>query len=371
MKIKPFKAMCPNMDMVDSPIEFFNMMKYDYTSFVKDGIFIQRPEPAFYIYRIISKKRIQTGIIAGVDIKDIIKNNVKRHEETLAVKEQRLTQILLEREALIKPVLLGFDKSVKGIKKYIKKIISSDKPYFEFDFEETNEKHQLWEISKPKQIKKLKRIFKKNMSTVYIADGHHRCSTTTKMYQSKTIKTNGNGKTVLAAFFNFEELVIHDFYRIVDIFSTIVPSQFNEELLKYCSVRPLKKIQKPKKKHTFNMCINGQWSQVSWKRSTLKRHKKRRSVLDVDLFNLYILKKILKVKDIRDDKRIEYIDGYKTYKDIKEITIDKNLVGFSLYPLTAKDIIITADADEMLPPKSSFFEPRIKNGMIVKKLKMG
>lgn len=366
MKIKPFKAIYPNLELVSSPESFFGTVKHDYPEYVQNGFFNQRPREAFYVYEIVTANSSHLGIITAVDIDNVIKGNIRKHENTLAHKEQKMMHLLLQRKAMVKPVLLGHTKC-EELEQFMKAEIKNKKTFFTIDFIEKVETHRFWEITQEKKIDELKELFKKHIPKAYIADGHHRCATTTKLYQTKQIKSRKNDRSVLAVFFSFDQLEIYDFNRVIDLFHDVDPTLFGIKLSEYCKIEPLEEAGSPQKKHHFHMYINRQWYRLQWKKKILKKYRNEEVLLDVSLFNHYVLEEILRVPDVREDRRIKYVEGTLGQEAISNLVDkDENFVGFSFFPLKAEEIMTVADLDKTLPPKSSYFEPRIKNGLIVK-----
>jgi len=367
MKIFPFQAVYPNLSLVTSPDSFFAEMKHNYPEFVKSGFFKKSSQDALYIYKIVSKGNSYTAIVAANDIKDVEKNKILKHEATLSTKEQSMMQLILQRNAMIKPVLLAYQSNVE-INAFLKKEINNATPFFELSFEESKETHTLYAITKGEKIETLQRLFKEKVNKCYIADGHHRVSTA-------AILSNGNHlqkdqlNSLLSVYFTFDELDIYDYNRSIEIQIGVSNAQIMARLSTVFKIKELAKAAKPKKKNSMTMHIGKHWYRLKWKKKILKKYKKKGLVLDADLLNRYVLNRILDVEDIRSDLRVKYIAGTLGTKAIvKEAIGEKNRVGFCLYPVTKKELKYVADNGLHLPPKSTWFEPRIKNGVIVQHL---
>lgn len=360
MNIHPFQAIYPNLTLIASPESFFGSVKEEYPEFKKAGFFRKSGQGAIYVYRISNKIRTFKGIIATTDIKDITSGKVLKHEHTLASKEQNMMKLILQRQAMIKPVLLAYD-AVPAIDKFIDNIMVQTTPFFEVEFKEISEKHTIWELSDGNKIKAIQELFKTHIPQSYIADGHHRCSTTLKLRKSEL----KNLKSLLSVYLPFEELLIYDYNRVIDISQNMDYTVFMAKISKYVKIKLTRGPKRPKKKTQMALYAEGRWYMLEWRNKVLKSYRKEKFVLDATLVNRYILEKILKVEDVTTDQRIKYISGIEGLQGLKEMA-NKGLmrVGLCLYPVKKEELKYIADHNKTLPPKSTWFEPRIKNGMI-------
>ena len=180
---------------------------------------------------------------------------------------------------------------------------------------------------------------------------------------------NPEGKqynTLLSAFFTTDNLEVWDFNRIIEHIDGYTAASFIVKLTAYFDIKMLKKARKPKMKHEITMQMGEEWFSLKWHKHILKKHKKQTAVLDVSLLNRYILKEVLGIENVRTDMRIKYVEGAKGVKGMKsKVSKYKGSIGFMMYPVDINDIIAVADANESLPPKSTWFEPRMKNGLLV------
>ncbi len=365
MRIHPFQAIYPKLKLVTSPTSFFGTMKYKYPQYQRSGFFDKASKDAVYVYRIKRKKSQHLGFIMSTDIRDIEENKVLKHENTLASKEQSMMQLILEREAMIKPILLAYDR-VKPIDDFINKTIKG-KASYSVKFEETGEVHSFWQISDGDELEKITGLFNKKIAKSYIADGHHRCSTMCKLYRSDHLHREVEGhQGILSAYFSFSQLDIYDYNRILRIENTISPVKFVIALSELARITEIKSGKKPSKKHELTMMLEGNWYTVEWRNSVIKKIKSEGPLLDATIFNQNVLKRIMKVADIRSDDRIKYFEGIKPLSEMeKYVNSNPGSVGFLLYPIDKNELCQVAENNQSLPPKSTWFEPRIKNGLIV------
>lgn len=363
MRIKPFQAIYPNFDIIASADSFFKTVKYDYRQYEKSGFFQKSPDEALYVYEIQSKDSAHRGIIATVDIKDYIEGNILKHENTLSTKEQSMMNLLLDRKAMIKPVLLAYPKQ-KSINSIISETIKNI-PMYAVRFEENNELHQVWKIDNNQHIQQLMEDFQE-VNKTYIADGHHRCSTSALLHKNaKSTHPNLNFSELLCLFFSFDQLVIHDYNRVVEILNEITPTAFMAEISAYCNIKRRVRPYRPKKKREMSLFINKEWYQLTWKKKVIRKYPDPDLTLDTTLVNDLILNKICGIEDVRSDKRITYVEGTKKSAGIRDACIkNEHRIGIGLYPVSTEEFINLSDKGKMLPPKSTWFEPRMKNGLL-------
>ncbi len=364
MRIRPFQAVYPNLDIITSADTFFGRVKYEYPDYKKEGFFSKIAEDAVYIYRIGNPCRNYTGLIACSDINDYLEGKIKKHENTLRPKEQQQMQLMTRRNAIVKPVLLTYPE-VPEITKLLNDFIEKNEFVFETEFKKEDQRHTFWKVDDKPLIEQIQQLFYQKVPITYIADGHHRCSSTALMHElMKGNKKEGLYSFMLSAFFPTEELEIHDFNRIVERKSTL--TTFMVKLSQVFDIELMEEPEKPAKKFEIVLFINNEWFKLLWKDSVLEGHKDQKVVLDASLLDEYVLQNIMGVEDIRSSSRIQYVEGPKGLDGLRSRTIkNDNNVGFCLFPVALNDILTVADMGETMPPKSTFFEPRIKNGLIV------
>jgi len=364
MKIYPFQAIYPELEIITSVDSFFGSVKHQFEKYRKTGFFKRASQEAFYIHEIIKFGRVYRGLIATTDISDFLDNKILVHENTLAAKQQTMMELLLDRKAMIKPILLGYDNNSK-IDAYLEKFVKNNKPVVKGDFEETEESHRFYEIADGNEILKLSKLFN-GIKKSYIADGHHRRATILHLYKKKKFRAEkGVRQTFLTAMFPFTDLEIYDFNRVATVFDIISRNAFIVALSKYCKIKLLNKPRKPKSKFEITMYFDGEWFSLKWKKKMLDNTKKSKVVLDADLLNEYVFNQILSIEDVKVTSRVKYYEGVNGLDNvIYTVNSDSKKVGFCIYPVTIDELKLVADNKLDLPPKSTWFEPRMKNGMI-------
>ncbi len=366
MRILPFQAVYPNFDYIASPETFFGTVKYEYPEYKKSGFFKKTAQEAIYIYRIEVQHRSYTGLVACSDIRDYLDDNIKKHENTLATKEQQQMHLMISRNATVKPVLLTYH-DVPEISQLIKNYIKDHPSFYSVDFLKSNQKHTFWEVSDGNTIQALQNLFKTKVSKTYIADGHHRSSTTALMHKRlKKKKGSKNYSLLLSAFFSADQLDIHDYNRVVEGLSEHSLTKFMASISNLCDIEILDGPAKPKEKHELVMFVNREWFRLRWRSTVLEGYQDNDLVLDASMLDELVLRDILGITDIRTDNRIKYVEGPKGLEEVRSRAIkNENRVAFCLYPVSLLDLMKVADLGKTLPPKSTWFEPRIKNGLIV------
>ena len=366
MKIYPFRASYPNAELISSADSFFSSVSKEYINYKNAGFFIDSKKKALFIYRIQGIK-VYTGIIAANDISDLEQNKILGHENTITEKEQAMLSLMMLRKSMIKPVLLAHIPS-QEIDDFKRKYISENKAAYFFKLSNPAERHTFWAIDNKDDINQVKSLFKKNISKAYIADGHHRASITARLVRSNYLhdQDDHSHPGLLCAFFPFTDLTIYDFNRVITLPVQMSSIRFMAQLSEYCNIMVSSKALKPVAKNQLTLFLNQEWFILEWKQVILDQYKDRTVVLDVDLFNDCILKNILEISDIKSATEIKYVEGVSGLESLMYAARSPESAAFCLFPVAKEDVIRISDEGEVLPPKSTWFEPRMKNGMIIK-----
>lgn len=366
MKIYPFRASYPNAELISSSDAFLGAVSKEYINYKNAGFFITRKKKALFIYRITGKQTF-TGIIAGNDISDLENNKILGHEHTITEKEQNMLSLMLHRKAMIKPVLLAYASSTE-IDNFISGYINNSVPEYSIELSNPTESHSFWAVDKEEDIITIKRLFNEHIPRAYIADGHHRASVTARLVKKKYLHDHDDDihPGLLCAFFPFSDLTIYDFNRVVQLPDLMSTTRFMAHLSIYFDISPAVIPTKPVKKHQLTLYINQEWYILHWKESVLGLYSERPMVLDVDLFNDVVLKAILNISDIKSANDIKYVEGICGLDGLMAASKNPSNAAFCLFAVTKEDLIKISDAGGVLPPKSTWFEPRMKNAMIIK-----
>ena len=366
MKISPFKAIFPKTKVRQFQSYFFSTVKQKFNQQVQAGYFGQFKTPGLYAYQIKSRHKVHSGIVCGLNIEDFIEGKVIKHEKILDAKAQESIDRILGREAMLKPVLLTYPP-VKSIREMLDGIIQAGPPTYAFDFEEDETLHQIWDISDSELGQALISAFDREVPIAYIADGHHRSETMARLYTSRLkSKKQYDFSHVLCALFDFSQMEIHDYNRIVEVLNFHSPTSVVARISQIAKIIPLKGPQKPRQKGEMTMMINGEWYKLKWRKSAINKVKDRQVILDTHLFNQLVLKDIFGIMDIESDMRVKYVAGVSGIQFIHEKTAQNDIrMAFCLYPVHMNDFKALSDCGELMPPKSTWFEPRLINGVII------
>lgn len=367
-KISPFRAALPDLSDIISFDDFFGSAKRKFPMYLSDGIYYQNKKKSFYIYRIKRSHRSHTGFLACTNVLDYINGKIKKHENTLAAKEAKMMRLFEERQALIKPILLTYP-NVLEIDALINRITTSTPPSFHIPFQD--EEHIFWQIEDPKRIEALTEAFDNHVKESYICDGHHRAKTSELLYKrylksEELNKDKAQFNFMLVAYFPASEIEIHNYNRVIADLGTLSQKGFLEQLAVYYNIEPTEKNYTPISKHEMGMYLENQWYKLVLKKAySPGPNTITKETLDVYFLNKFVLEGILQIEDVRTEPDIKYIEGPKgAFSLERKVREGKAKIGFNLYPVALEDLIKISDEKDTLPPKSTWIEPRMRNGFI-------
>jgi uncharacterized protein (DUF1015 family) len=366
MNIHPFVAEVADLTLVPSPDAFYSALKNEYPSFKDSGFFERIEDPVLVLYQIKRKNTKHLGIIACVDTDAFTEGNILKHEHTLPEKEQVMTNLIFQRRAMIKPVLLTH-LPYQPMKSWMQEYKDQNEPDFKVKINSFSEKHSMWFIRDQATIKRFQKAYKEEIGKAYIADGHHRSSITFKLRQfGQGERHHLDFNRLFAAFFDFDELEVYDYNRLVDLLSDISATKLMAGLSQYFDITILDIPRKPLTKHEITMGLQQEWYSLKWKPEILTQYTDSPVLLDAYLLDDIVFSKLLRIEAVSTDSRFSYMEGTKEIEDILQRMAKKpNSIAFCLYPIDLMDIILMADQGRIMPPKSTWFEPRIRNGVVV------
>lgn len=347
--------------------ERLKKIKSKFLQFVKDGIFVKEKQECFYVYRQTKNKTSFTGIIGCSSIDDYFNGVIKVHEQTLTEREEKLKNYLEVCDFNAEPVCTSYPDDV-SINNLVAEI-TSRATHYEFT---TTDKvtHGLWVVDKKKEIETISNAFKK-IPAIYIADGHHRSASSALLGKSRREKNKKHtGKEpynfFLCIYFPESQLKIYDFNRVVKDLHGLSSKEFLKIISEKFDVEDnWSQIYQPNKLHNFSMYLEGHWYSLTAKKGTFD-DKNPVNSLDAALLSENILVPILKIKDLKTDKRIAFVSGIKGLEELKKL-VDSEIfkVAFALYPATMKQIKSIADTGSTMPPKSTWVEPKMRSGLTI------
>ncbi len=348
-------------------VERLQKAKAKYLKFVEEEVFIRDEQPAYYIYQQLKEGNIYTGIIGCSSIDDYFNGVIKIHEQTLTDREEKLMHYLEVCDFNAEPVLFSYPNDAV-IDDITAKIIGKEPVY---DFSTTDRvRHKLWLVNDKKTVSTIRNRFE-NIPAIYIADGHHRSASSGLLGKSRRAKNpNYTGKEpynyYLGVFFPETQLKIFDFNRVVRDLNNLTENQFLEKLSeKFIVVNKGEEIYQPVKKHNFSMYLDGNWYSLDAKKEIVHNEQPVGS-LDASILTEHILAPVLNVHDLKTDKRIGFVSGIKGMKELKHQVDKWNFkVAFGLYPVEMEQLKHIADTNNIMPPKTTWVEPKMRSGLVI------
>lgn len=343
----------------------FKAVANKYQDFKHDQILIEEEHPVFYLYEIQSKGQTFTGIIAGTSVKDYQNNVIKKHEDTLQYRVELFKDYLHQTNFNTEPVLITYPDSV-AINTFIA-LRKKSKPIYEYST--TNkEKHTLWKIDTQSEVDWLQEHFE-NIPNLYIADGHHRSASAELLFEQDKHLGNENLNYFMSFLIAESNVKIYEFNRLIRDLNGLSKDTFIKKLSEhFVIVAKDQEIWKPQNKFEFGMYLDGSFYALFYK----KENHQQASILDnLDAQILYdkVLFPLLGIEDLRNDERIDYIPGKQSISVIKDLIDEGEFeVGFMLYPSDINEIKALADNNLIMPPKSTYIEPKFRSGLVVYEL---
>ena len=342
----------------------------NFKKFQEKGWLVQDPQDCYYIYAQTMDGRTQYGFVVGASVEDYLTGRIKKHELTRREKEADRMHHIEINNANIEPVFLAFpDNSTLEV---IIDRTAQTAPEYDF-VSEDGIGHTLWVIKDQETIDTITREFGE-IPYLYIADGHHRTAAAAHVGEEKAkADPNHNGTEeynyLLAVCFPQSHLKVMDYNRVVVDLNGNTEEQFLEKLAdKFIVEEKGTEIYKPAKLHNFSLYLGGKWYSLTAKEGTYDDNDPI-GVLDVTISSDYILRDILGITDLRTDKRIDFVGGIRGLGELKRrVDSGEMKMALALYPVTMKQIIDIADSGKIMPPKATWFEPKLRSGLIIHKL---
>jgi uncharacterized protein (DUF1015 family) len=344
-------------------IERFNLVSEKYAEFIDEKILIKDQEAHLYIYRQTKDGHEFTGIVAGASVQEYEDDFIKKHEATLTSREAMFTNYLDIVGYNAEPVLLSYPHE-QAIDDLLVKYTAA-RPEYEFTTTDRI-KHELWVLSVEDSASMIKAFEK--LSAAYIADGHHRSASSAglkKHRQSKGTSQFPNEDYFLAYFIDENRLKILEFNRLVKTLNNLSKEEFLQKLEESFEISALTGSSKPSHEHQITMCLEGKWFELNCKPSIIDEHHPVKC-LDAEILTQSLLTPILGIHDLKTDENIEFISGAETIESFEDkIVKGKFKVGFVLYPVSMDQVKRVADAQLIMPPKSTWVEPKMRSGLTI------
>jgi uncharacterized protein (DUF1015 family) len=349
--------------------EVYQKAKENLDQMIADGILIQDKEPCYYIYELVMNGRSQTGLLCGSSIDDYNKGVIKKHEFTRPEKElDRINHIKTTR-AQTGIVFLAYRDHAD-----VQQIIAQWKKDHEATYNfvaEDGVGHKVWVMDDYAKVARITRLFNEEVPATYIADGHHRAASAAKVYEemnSSDIAITGEEafNYFITCIFPESELAILDYNRVAKDLNGLSSDAFLAALNEDFTVAKTDKAEpyRPAVAHEFGMYLDGQWYRLSAKPTAYTQDPI--GILDVTILQNKVLSKILAIHDPRTDKRVDFVGGIRGLKELEtRVNSGDMAVAFSCYPVSIQQLFDIADSGQVMPPKSTWFEPKTRDGLVV------
>ena len=337
-----------------------DMLRDDMTN----GTYIHDEKPDYYIYELIMDGRSQTGIVAVVSVDDYIDGTIMKHENTLAAKEQDRINHIYNCSAQTGPIFLAYRDRAK-VNEIVNKVKQTDKTYgFTADDGVT---HNVWVISDEQDIAAIRAEFA-DENKIYIADGHHRAASAVKVGLKKREENPGytgdeDFNFFMSVLFPESELAILPYNRVVKDLNGLTAAEFIDKIKEVADVEEVSSQYQPTEKASIGMFLEDKWYKLSIHEDL--RSDDPVSGLDVSLIQDNILTPILGIEDPRTDKRIDFVGGIRGLGELERRVHTDMKVAFSMYPTSINELFEVADAGLLMPPKSTWFEPKLRSGIFI------
>lgn len=333
-------------------------------TFIRKGFLVREDAPAYYIYRQMMWGRVQTGIVGCASVDEYLDGTIKKHELTRKEKELDRINHFDACSTQTEPVFLAYRKH-EGIATAIREWIKFHKPEYDFTSDD-GVTHLLWPVTDEEVIAAIRKGFEE-VPTLYIADGHHRTASSAavsakRRQQHPDYTGEEEYNYLMAVTFSDEDLFIMDYNRVVADLNGLTAEQFLQAIGEQFTVTPAKPgaPYAPKSKHEFGMYLNNAWYAITAKEGSFDANHPIDS-LDCAILQSNLLAPILGINDPRTDNRIDFVGGIRGLEELERRTGEG--VAFSLYPVTMADLFHVADSGEIMPPKSTWFEPKLRSGL--------
>ncbi|HEY0297975.1 MAG TPA: DUF1015 family protein [Arachidicoccus sp.] len=341
--------------------DVYEKAKENLQAFIDNHILFQEEKPCYYIYQLIMNGKSQTGLVAASSIDDYDNDVIKKHEFTRPEKEQDRINHIATTGAQTGNVFLAYRNNLK-----LDEIINQWKNNHaaQYDFiADDNIQHSVWIVDTDVLIKDITDIFQQEIANTYIADGHHRAASAAKVRQALGGKKTSDADYFLTTLFPANELQILDYNRVIKDLNGLTEEELIEKLQEKFIIEKREFAMKPMQLHSFGMYVNKHWYKLTSKENTYSNDPI--GVLDVTILQENILSPVFNIHDQRTDKRIDFVGGIRGLHELeKRVDSGEMTIAFSLYPVSIEQLFDIADSGNVMPPKSTWFEPKLRDGLL-------
>ena len=336
---------------------------------LEEGVFLRDGEPCFYVYQLAMGDHSQRGIVAGASVEEYRKGLIKKHELTKPDKENDRTRHINALNAHTGPVMLAY-RARREIDDFVDHICRSHGPEYDF-VGPGGVRHALWPVCGGESVAKLQELFS-HVDALYITDGHHRSAAAARVAQERRSRNPHHTgdepyNFFLAVIFPHDQLQILGYHRVVKDLNGLTPEEFMAKVAEKFDVKPTDSPE-PEAPHRFGMYLDGKWYRLRAKPGTFPDGDPVKS-LDVAILQDNLLAPVLGIADPRTDKRIDFVGGIRGIGELERRCREGMRLAFALYPTTIDQLMAIADAGAVMPPKSTWFEPKLLSGLVIHTLR--
>ena len=326
---------------------------------ISDNVLMQEDKPCYYIYQLIMDGRSQTGLVCVSSVQDYFDDVIKKHEFTRPEKEKDRIDHMQTIEAQTGNVFMAY-RDVGELNSIISSWQTNHDPLYDFKADDGIQ-HTIWKVDDDEIIHSITSLFASNVPNTYIADGHHRAASAAKVSQAFT--KSENAAYFLTTIFPASQLAILDYNRVVKDIPGYTNEEFIAALQDDFTITESPEAVRPGQLHEFGMYLGGKWYILASRKGTYSDDPI--GILDVTILSNNILDKLLGIKDQRTDKRIDFVGGIRGLKELeKRVDSGEMKVAFSLHPVSLSQLFDIADSGNVMPPKSTWFEPKLRDGLL-------
>lgn len=348
------------VDVHDAAV--YEQAKENLAAFIQREILFRESKACYYIYQLVMNGRAQTGLVCVSSVDDYENDLVKKHEFTRPEKEQDRINHIKTSGAQTGNVFLAY-RNHATIDALISQWKETKSPVYDFTADDGIQ-HTVWIVSSDDVAEKITSVFAKEIPCTYIADGHHRAASAAKVRKALGDAATEGADYFLTTLFPSNQLHIMDYNRVVKDLNGLTPASFLKALEKDFTVEPFTAGEyRPENLHTFGLYLDKNWYRLTAKKGTYTTDPI--GVLDVTILSNNVLDPILGIKDQRTDKRIDFVGGIRGLAELeKRVNSGEMAAAFSLYPVTIEQLFDIADSGNVMPPKSTWFEPKLRDGLL-------
>jgi uncharacterized protein (DUF1015 family) len=371
LRITKAEIECPGVDDIHSET-VYNKAVENFNKFQEKGWLLQDEEAKYYVYAQTMNGRTQCGIVGAAACADYQNGIIKKHELTRPDKEEDRMVLTRYLNANIEPVFFAY-KAVPEIDEIVESIVKENKADYDFTAED-GFGHHFWVINNSETNRQIEKLFADKVPFTYVADGHHRTAAAARIGMEKTAQNpNHTGDEeynfFMAVHFPDNQLQIIDYNRLVTDLNGLPEVDFLAELSKGFDVKNMgTEIYKPQKLHEFSLYLSGIWYRLNAKPGNYNDSDPI-GILDVTILSNLVLEPILGIKDLRTSTRIDFVGGIRGLGALKNrVDSGEMKAAFALYPVSMDQLINIADSGNIMPPKTTWFEPKLRSGLVIHKL---